>query len=161
MCRMGWEREHTFDVVHLFESSSTLDVPAFWDGLFDTDWDSKAALARSLSFASREANSSSNSPGCIASLEADELTLKMDSRQSLATSRASGSTPGANSTALKTWLFNVRKNEWQENQISKTQSNSCASVVLIPLKSINLFRYWFSASRKSESMTDVKMWCFP
>jgi len=100
MCQMGWEREHTFDVVHLFESSLTLDVPAFWDGLFDTDCDSKAALARSLSFASREANSSSNSPGCIASRVADELTLKMDSRQSLATSRASASTPGANSTAF-------------------------------------------------------------
>lgn len=116
------EREHTFDVVHLFESSSTLDVPAFWDGLFDTDWDSKAALARSLSFASREANSSSNSPGCIASLEADELTLKMDSRQSLATSRASGSTPGANSTALKTWLFNVRKMNGKKIKLAKPRA---------------------------------------
>jgi len=144
---MGWEREHTFDVVHLFESSSTLDVPAFWDGLFDTDCDSKAALARSLSFASREANSSSNSPGCIASRVADELTLKMDSRQSLATSRASGSTSGANSTAFKTWLFNVRKLNGKKNQMSKTQSNSCAPVVLIPLKPINLFIYWFSTSR--------------
>jgi hypothetical protein len=100
--------------------------------LFETDCDSKAALAWSLSFASREANSSNNSPGCIASPVAVELTLKMDSRQSLATSRASGSTPGANSTASKTWMFNVRKLNGKKNQMSKTHSKSCDPVVLIP-----------------------------
>jgi hypothetical protein len=103
------ERGHTFDVVHLLESSSILDVLALCDGLFDTDCDTNPGLGLSLPLASREVNSSSNSPGCIPSPAADELTLKMDSRQSLATSRASGSAPGANSTALLTWFYCQKK----------------------------------------------------
>ena len=97
---------HTFDVVQLLESSSILDVL----GLFDTDCGTNPGLGLSLPSASREVNSSSNSPGCIPSPAADESTLKMDSRQSLATWRASGSAPGANSTALQTWFY-CQKNE--------------------------------------------------
>lgn len=94
------ERERTFDVVHLFESSWILEVLALQESLFDTG----SGLDLSRSLASRELNSSSNIPGCIPSPVDDELIPKMDSRQSLATSRASGSAPGTNSTALQTWF---------------------------------------------------------
>lgn len=93
------ERGHTFDVVHLFASSWILEVLALQEGLFDTDRDTGLGLALYCSLACREVKSSSKSPGCILSLVDDELMLKRDSRQSLATSRASGSAPGANSTA--------------------------------------------------------------
>jgi hypothetical protein len=95
------ERSHTFAVANLFESSSMLDALALGHGFFDTGCDTRPALDLSLSLASRELNSFSKSPGCIPSADADELILKMDSRQSLATSSASGSAPGASSTALQ------------------------------------------------------------
>jgi len=101
---------HTFDVVQLLESSSILDVLALCDGLFDTDCGTNPGLGLCLPSASREVNSSSNSPGSIPLPAADESTPKMDSRHSLATSRASGSAPGANSTALQTWFY-CQKNE--------------------------------------------------
>lgn len=93
--------------------------------MFDTDCGSTAGLGSSLSSDSREEKSSSNSPGCIASPAADESTLKIDSRQSLATSRASGSAPGANSTASQAWFY-CQENGWRGTQMRETQSRKAA-----------------------------------
>ena len=100
---------HTFDVVHLFDSSWILEVLALQEGLFNTGCGSGPGIDPSCALACKEVKSSSNSPGCTPSLVNDELMLKMDSRQSLATSRASGSAPGANSTAFHT-CFECQKN---------------------------------------------------
>lgn len=75
--RGGGEREsaHAFDVAHLFESSWISEVLA--EGLFDTDCDTGSGLDLSRSLASRELNSSSNSPGCIPLPVNDALISKI------------------------------------------------------------------------------------
>lgn len=109
------EREkakHTFDVPKISEFSQ-LWVGILHDALFCIPSETRFDLSRCCSLASQEVNKSNSRPGRILSPVVTWLSLKADSKQSLATSRASESTPGASSTAFKktfSWLDSNNKN---------------------------------------------------